>query len=469
MPKPLLFTQRLYDFYNDPDYFRQLFKIALPIILQNLLMSSLNMVSSLMIGQLGEGPVAAVGLAGQLFFLLNLVLFGIMSGSAILTAQLWGKGDVENVRRVLGFAVKFGLLIGLLFWALAVFIPEAILGLYTSDGAVIAMGSLYLRIFSASFPLFAISFAYAIVMRTTGNVRIPLLVSVSALALNTLLAWLLIFGEFGLPKLGIAGAAWAGLIARIFEFILMIGLTYLGRDLPTAARLRHLLDFNLAYISAILKPVLPVFFNELLWSLGITTYSAIYAHISTDAIAAINIVSPIDQMAFVAFMGIGNATSILVGNLIGKNEMESAYRYAGRSLGLQMSGGLIMGLLVYALGRPVFSLYNVSPQVMESARQILAVLSAAMWLRASNHIIIIGILRAGGDTRYSLVLDGFVIWLVGVPLAAAGAFLLHFPVQLVYALALSEEATKFVFGITRYFSRKWINNLTSVVEVAQNA
>ncbi len=458
--------KRLYDFYNDPDYYRQVFKIALPIMLQNLLMSSLNMVSSVMIGQLGEQSVAAVGLAGQLFFLLNLVLFGIMSGAAILTAQLWGKGDVENVRRVLGFAIKFGLIAGLVFWAISVFIPEAAMGLYTEDQAVINLASDYLRIFSWSFPLFAVTFAYAMVMRTTGNVRLPLVVSVSALALNTILAWLLIFGELGLPQLGIAGAAWAGLIARSVEFLLMIFLIYRKADTPTAARLRHLLDFDLPFIGAILKPVLPVFFNELLWSLGITTYSAIYARIGTDAIAAINIVSPIDQLAFVAFLGIGNATAIIVGNLIGKGENETAYRYAGRSLGLQMSGGLVMGLLVYLLAGPFFSLYNVSPGVVENARHILTIMAAAMWVRASNHIIIVGILRSGGDTRYSLILDGFVIWLVGVPLAAIGAFVFDLPVQYVYALALTEEITKFVFGLARYFSRKWINNLTSVVESA---
>lgn len=466
MPDKQPLRQRLTTFYADPEYYRLLFTIALPIMLQNLLMSSLNMVSSVMIGQLGEQSVAAVGLAGQIFFLLNLVLFGIMSGSAILTAQLWGKGDVENVRRVLGFAVKFGLAIGLLFWALAIFYSGPVLGLYTNDSEVIRQGGDFLKIFGWSYPLFAVTFAYAMVMRTTGNVRTPLLVSVTALGLNTLLAWLLIFGKFGLPALGIAGAAWAGLIARLLEFLLMLLATYSRPDNPTAARPGHLLDFDTAFVGAILKPVLPVFFNELLWSLGITTYNAIYAHIGTDAIAAINLVSPVDQLAFVAFLGIGNATAILVGNLIGKNELESAQRYAGRSLGLQMAGGALMGMLVYLLGPRFFSLYNVAPVVIENAGRILAILSAAMWMRASNHIIIIGILRAGGDTRFSLILDGFVIWLVGVPLAAAGAFLLHLPVYWVYALALAEEATKFAFGLARYFSGKWINNLTSVVETA---
>ena len=458
--------KRVVDFYNDSEYFHLLLKIAVPITLQNLLTSSLNLASSVMVGQLGEAPVAAVGLAGQLFFLLTLVLFGILSGSAILTAQLWGKGDVENVRRVLGFAVKMSLVAALIFWSISVFAPEFALGLYSNDPEVIRLGSEYLRVFCWSFPFFSVGFAYAMLMRTTGNVRLPLAVSVLALSINTILAYVLIFGLFGLPKMGIMGAAWAGLIARIIEFFLLIGFTYRNRNNPTAASLRHLVEFDPKFMLNVFKPILPVVLNEIFWSFGITMYSVIYAHMGTDAITAINIVQPIDQLSFVAFLGIGNATAIMVGNTIGRGETQKAYRYAGRSLGLQISGGLLMGILVYSFAGLIFNLYNVSAQVIGDAYQILAFLSAAMWMRASNHVIIVGILRSGGDTRYSLILDGFVIWLVGVPLSAAGAFLFNLPVGYVYALALTEEATKFIFGSIRYFSRKWINNMTGVVETA---
>jgi putative MATE family efflux protein len=466
MPSTENIFKKVADFYNDPKYFRQLLIIAIPITLQNLLTSSLNMASSLMVGQLGEAPVAAIGLAGQLFFLLNLMLFGIMSGAAILTAQLWGKGDVENVRRVLGFAFKMGLAAALLFWGVSFFAPEFALGLYSSDPEVIQLGSEYLRIYCWSFPFFSVGFAYAMLMRTTGNVRLPLVVSVLALSINTVLAYVLIFGLFGFPVMGIMGAAWAGLVARIVEFFLLIGFTYRNPNNPTAASLRHLFEFDPKFILNVFKPILPVMLNEIFWSFGITMYSVIYAHMGTDAIAAINIIQPIDQLAFVAFLGIGNATAITVGNLIGQGDNKKAYQYAGRSLGLQIGGGVLIGSLVYVFGGLIFSLYNVSAQVILDARHVLAFLSAAMWLRASNHVIIIGILRSGGDTRYSLVLDGFVIWLVGVPLAAAGAFLLHLPVEYVYALSLTEEATKFIFGIRRYFSWKWINNMTGIVETA---
>lgn len=461
----ILFFERVVDFYRDREYFRLLVKFALPIALQSLITSSLNMVGVIMIGQLGETSVAAVGLANQVWFLLNLLLFGIVSGCAMFVAQLWGKKDILDVRRVLGLAVKLGLIAALVFWALAMFFPGAVLRLYTKDAAVIELGSQYLRIFGWSYGFYAISAAYGVSLRSTGYVRLPLAVSTAALGLNILIAYPFIFGweAVGLPALGVNGAAIAGLIARVMECLAMLGVVYWDRLNPSAASLDDLLELDFKFMVSVLKPVLPVIANEFLWSMGITTYSAIYAHIGTSAIAAINIVSTIDQLAFVVFLGIGSATAILVGNLIGQGENEKAYRYAGRSLGLQITGGALMGLLVYLFAGNLFQFFKVSPEVIVDARNILTVLALGMSVRSANHVIIIGILRSGGDTRFSLVLDGFVIWLVGVPVTAAGAFLFHLPVHLVYALTLSEEVTKFAVGLGRYFSRKWINDLTQKV------
>lgn len=459
------FIKRLIGYYRDPEYFRLLVKFALPIALQSLITSSLNMVGVIMIGQLGETSVAAVGLANQVWFLLNLLLFGIVSGCAMFVAQLWGKRDIQNIRRVLGMAVKLGLMAALVFWLLAMFLPEAVLRLYTQDSAVIELGSQYLRIFGWSYGFFAISTAYGISLRSTGYVRLPLVVSTAALGLNILIAYPFIFGwnTIGLPALGVNGAAIAGLIARVLECLAMLLVVYWDRMNPSAASLHDLIELDFKFIASVIKPVLPVIANEFLWSMGITTYNAIYAHIGTNAIAAINIVSTIDQLAFVVFLGIGSATAILVGNLIGQGESDKAYQYAGRSLGLQITGAAIMGLMVYLFAGSFFQYFKVSPEVIADARNILIVLALGMSVRSANHVIIIGILRSGGDTRFSLVLDGFVIWLVGVPITAAGAFLLHLPIHLVYALTLSEEVTKFVVGMGRYFSRKWINDLTQKV------
>lgn len=454
------------EFFRDREYFRLLTRLALPIALQNFILSLLNMAAMMMVGQLGDASVAAVGLSNQLWFLLNLVLFGVVSGAAMFVAQLWGKRDIPNIRRVLGLTVKLGLMAALFFWAVAVFFPAAALQIYTRDPQVIALGSRFLRIFGWSYGSFAITAAYNAALRSIGNVRLPLVVSTSALALNILLAYPLIFGapSIGLPPLGLEGTAIAGLIARLLECLAMVWFVYRQPDNPAAASLRDLIEFDPKFLAAVMKPVLPVIANEVLWSLGITAYSAIYGRIGTHAVAAVNIVVTVDQLAFVLFLGLGTATAILVGNLIGEGETDKAYRYAGRSLFLQGGGAALMGLLVYLFAGNIFQFYKVSPEVLTAAQRILTVMALAMWLRACNHVIIIGILRSGGDTRFSLILDGFVIWLVGVPVTAAGAFLFGLPVHLVYALTLTEEAAKFIVGLWRYFSRRWINDLTRRVE-----
>ena len=458
-------SQKLLAFFRDAEYYRLLAKFAFPIALQNLIASSLNMVAVMMLGQLGEMSVAAVGLANQVWFLLNLIVFGVVSGAAMFIAQLWGKRDERNIRRVLGLTVKLGLVAAMLFWALAIFFPAAFLRLYTEDMAVIALGSQYLRIIGWSYGFFAVTAAYYTALRSTGNVRLPLVVSISALGLNILLAYPLIFGVnvIHLPALGVNGAAIAGLIARLMECAAVLFLVYLDKQSPVAAPLKDLLEVDLSFASKVLKPVLPVIANETLWSLGITTYNSIYGHIGTEAVAAINIVSTIDQMAFVIFLGLGTATAIIVGQAIGQGEMGKAYLYAGRSLLLQGTGAMLMGVFVYFFAGDILQLYKVSPAVIADARAILTVLSFGMWVRASNHVIILGILRSGGDTRFSLLLDGLVIWFVGVPVTALGAFIFKLPIQFVYALTLSEEATKFFVGLWRYFSKRWIHDLTEQV------
>ncbi len=452
----------LIEFFSDKDYYRRLYKIALPIALQQFTMSSLNMVGVLMIGQLGAVPVAAVGLANQIFFLFNLILFGLYSGSAMFTAQLWGVRDILNIRKVLGLALTLGFVMGIFFLVIAEAFPTLALSIYSTDTAVITQGSDYLRIIGISFILYAISFCYSAVLRSTGDVQTPLVVTITALSVNTLISYTLIFGKLGFPALGVRGAAIAVLISRVVECSLLLLLTY-HKGSPAAGSLRELFGYDLAFMGRVLKPVLPVIINETLWSLGTTAYSVVYAHISTEAIAAMNIVGSIDQMALVLFNAIGHACAILVGNRIGAGEEEQAFRYAARSEALGILGAVGIGSIILASSNSILSLYNVPPIVIDYAHRVLIILGSLLWLRASNMIMFIGIFRSGGDTRFALILDGVIIWVVGVPLTFAGAFLFHLPVYWVYLLVMSEEITKWSLGIYRFFSRKWIHNLAKTV------
>jgi len=453
---------KIREYYNDPDYFPNIQKIAIPIIIHQFTFAGLNMVSVMLVGQKGETSVAAVGLAGQLSFLLNLVHFGIISGAAMFTAQFWGRQDIPNLRRVLGLCLMFAILTSLIFFTLSQLFPTQILSIYTKDPEVIALGFEYIRTFSWTFLFFAITASYGFVMRSTGNVKIPTTISVVALLLSTLLSYALIFGKFGLPEMGIQGAAVATVIARGLECVGLVSYVYIWKT-PVAASLRELTDFNLGFVSKVIKPMLPVIVNELFWALGITTYNIIYGRMGTEAFAAMNIVSTIEQVGFVLFIGISNATSVLVGNRIGAGNEDEAFIYAGRSLGLAMAGGIGMGLIVQLAKGPVLSLYNVSPGVIENASHVLNIISLLLWMRVCNMTIVIGVLRAGGDTRFSLFLDGIIIWIVGVPMAYLGANVFHFPVYFVYLCAMSEEATKWTLGIARYRSRKWIHNLAERV------
>ena len=452
-------------YYNDPDYFPNIQKLALPIIIQQLMFSGLNMLGVVFVGQKGETAVAAVGLAGQLAFLLNLVHFGIISGAAMFTAQFWGKKDVPNLRRVLGLCLIFAISASAIFFALAQLLPSQILSIYSKDPQVILLGTGYIRVFSWTFLFVAITFSYALVMRSTGDVKTPTTIGVGALLISTFLSYSLIFGKFGLPELGIQGAAVAAVIAQALECFTLVTITYAMKS-PVAAPLRELIDFDLAFVGKVIKPMLPVILNELFWALGTTSYSIIYGRMGTGSFAAMNIVSSIQQMAFVVFIGIANATSVLVGNRIGAGKEDEAYLYAGRSVGLGVMGGLVIGVILLLVKAPFLSMYNVSSEVIYSAGKVINIIALFLWIRVNNMTIVIGILRAGGDTRFSLFLDGIIIWIVGVPMAYLGANVFHLPVQFVYLCAMSEEAAKWVLGMLRYRSRKWINDLAVKMDIA---
>ncbi|MEO7838938.1 MAG: MATE family efflux transporter, partial [Anaerolineales bacterium] len=255
--------RKVLDFYRDPEYFSEVKKIALPIIIQQLMFSLLNMLGVVFVGQKGDASVAAVGLAGQVAFLLNLVHFGIISGAAMFTAQFWGRRDVPNLRRVLGLCLMLALSASLIFFVLSQFFSSEILRIYSKDAAVIALGTSYIRTFSWTFIFFAITFSYSFVMRSTGDVKTPSIISVGALILSTFLSYSLILGRFGFPELGIQGAAVAAVIARLLECIALLLAIYSGKS-PVAASLRELTDFDAKFFGKVIKPMLPVMLNELL-------------------------------------------------------------------------------------------------------------------------------------------------------------------------------------------------------------
>ncbi len=436
--------------------------IAVPVAFQQLITASLNMVDVLMVGQLGETSIAALGLANQVFFLLILFLFGVTSGMAIFTAQFWGKGDTHSIRHVLGISLSISVLASGLFTLAALLIPETIMGFYTEDRAVIELGASYLRIVGLSYIMVGIVTSYMAVLRSMAMVMLTAVVTVMALIFKTGLGYILIFGKWGLPALGVRGAAIATVLGWTFELILLLILVYALRT-PLAANPLTFFRFNRVFLFRVLRTSMPAAVNEVFWSFGITVYNAVYARIGTDAIAAVNINATIEELFFVLFIGLGNACSVMVGNKIGAGEKEISYEYGQRFLTLGILGALLAGMIVILIREPFIGLglYDISPAAADNLRMLMLAFSLSLWLRVHNFMLFIGALRAGGDTRFAMFMEIFSIWAVGVPMALLGGFVFHLPVYWVYIMVLAEEAVKAIVIQFRFHSRKWIHDLVN--------
>ena len=448
-------------FLRDKDFIRSMLSLALPVAFQQLIGAGLNMIDVLMVGQLGETAVAGLGLANQIFFLLILFLFGVTSGMSIFTAQYWGKEDVQSIRRVLGICLSIAVFVALVFSLAATLMPETLMRFYTEDQAVIQLGSSYLRIVGLSYIMTAITVSYTAVLRSITLVKLTVLVAVLGLGIKTLVAYFLIFGVAGFPKLGVRGAAIGTAVGWSFECVLIIILVYALKT-PLAANPLTFFRFNRPFAASVLKTSMPAALNEVLWSLGFTSYNAVYAHIGTDAIAAVNINATIEELVFVLFMGLGNACAVMIGNKIGAGDKDIAFEYGRRFLILGLTTAVLGGVIVFSMRETVVSLYDISPSAANNLRGLMFVFAISAWLKMLNFILFIGALRAGGDTRYAMFTELFSIWMIGVPAALIGGFVLHLPVYGVYALVLLEEAAKAVIVFRRYLSRNWIHDLVNV-------
>ena len=448
-------------FLRDRSFIRELLVIAIPISFQQLINASLNMIDVIMVGQLGETAIAAMGLSNQVFFVFILILFGLTSGTAIFTAQYWGKREIEPIRKVLGMSLVAALFFSLIFTLVAVLIPETVLGLYTKDAEVIKLGSSYLRIVGFSYTSVAIATAYIAVLRSIQLIRMTVVATVAALVFKTILGYGLIFGIGGLPALGVRGAAIGTAAGWTLELALLLILIYTQKT-PLAANPLTFFSFDMPFFLRVLKTASPAVANELFWSLGITTYNAIYAHIGTDSIAAINVNATIEQLGFVVFIGLGNACAVLVGNRIGAGKKDEAYEIVRRVVILGVAFAIGVGLMIVLLRDAVVGLYDLSPSGENNVRWLLLVMACSLWIRMFNFSIFIGALRAGGDTRFALIMEICSIWLIGVPAAYVGAFVLHLPVYLVYLMVILEEIAKAFVSGWRFRSRKWIHDLVNL-------
>lgn len=444
--------------FEDKKFLKKTIAIGIPIAVQALLNTTLNLVDTMMIGSLGESTIAAVGLANKVFFVFTLLLFGIVSGSSILTAQYWGKRDVKNIRRVLGISLIIGLSGAVIFMLAGLFIPKVVMSIFTPSEGTISIGASYLAIVALSYPLTAITNCYISLLRATNQVKAPVFISIVSILVNVVLNYTLIYGNFGAPKLGVQGAAIATVIARLVECLSILAVVYISKG-PAAAKIKELVAFDKEFIKKYLITVSPVIANEFMWGLGVTMYSLVYGRMGDEAVAAITITQNVEQICVVIFQGLSSATAVILGNELGANEIKDAERHSKSFFVLQFMLTIVMGMVCLLIRTPLINLFSVPDNIAADITKCLTVFVCYLPFRMFNLINIVGVLRSGGDTKASLLLDITGVWCVGIPFAFLGGIVLGLPIYYVYAMITIEEVYKFILGLRRYKQKKWLRNI----------
>ena len=439
----------------DRSFWRAALPLALPIALQNLLMTSFRLVDTLMVGRLGDVSLAAVGLAGYVSFLVELISFGMASGGAVFMAQYHGAGNRAGILRSFGAMLMVMAPLGLLFTLLVGLFPARVMGLFTNDALLVAEGARYLRFASLSYAPLSLSLMVAAVLRCTERVHIPLVTSGVCAALNALLGYALIFGAFGLPAMGVLGAGLALAVSSMLNMLLLLLLAKLKRTIVFSP-LRQIFALR-GFLKPFWPRAMPALLNEMLWGLSVVCINMVFGRLGVDNFAALTTQRTIGDIVFVFFIGICNACNILVGKSIGAGRIEEGKAYARRFLYVVPLLGAALGLAVFLLRGPFVSMFDLSHAANETARTLLLIYALDVSIRNIPYVATAGIFRAGGETRFGMFIDLAVQYGIVLPIAALCGLVWKLPFALTYLCVLAaEDLTKIALILPYYRSMRWI-------------
>ncbi|MCD8197975.1 MAG: MATE family efflux transporter [Lachnospiraceae bacterium] len=433
--------------------------LALPLALQNLINTGVTTADVVMLGMVGETALSSGSLAGQVAFVMNLMIFGMTSGASVLTAQYWGKKDIETIEKVFSMTICFAVAAGLIFFAAGELIPEKLMHIFSSEPEIIENGAAYLRIVAWSYPLSAFSTGYLYLMRSVERVQIGTAVLGTSLIVNVILNALLIFGLGPFPALGVRGAALTTLLTRCCEFVAV--LFYSGKiNREVCLRLRYFIHMDPLLLRDFLVLATPVVLNETLWGAGMSANAAILGQMGSAAAAANSVNRVIRELVMVLSLGLSAATAVLVGKAIGEKQMELAETYAKRMISLSFCVTLVAAALMFLLRHSIVNAMSLSVEAQDYLEFMLIVLTFYSLAQSLSCPIIVGVLRGGGDTRFGMILESSALWIGSVLLGAIGAFVFCLPVKAVAFLLMLDEFIKLPFAVWRYRSKVWLKDLT---------
>lgn len=444
------------------EFYKKMLVLGIPIIIQNLVSTTLNMVDTVMISSQGEQALAAVAIANKFLFILIVILFGIFSGMSIFISQYYGAKDYTNIHHVLGMGISLGVAVCILFFGLALAVPEVIMRVFINDSEVIRQGVIYLRIVSFSYLAMTVSFAFSHGSRNVHRTKVPMASSIIALCLNTGINYLLIEGHFGFPSLGVAGAAIATLISRVVEFLILLLFIYADKSHPLRANFSELFGFTKELFFKIVKVIIPVIINEGLWVVGTSVYYIAYGILGAKSVAAMQVSMTLTDFCWAIFMGIGSSSAVLIGNEIGRGDARRSYNYSKAILFLGVAVAVVVGGFMGLLSPFLGLVFKLESETLTIAKYCVWVMALYMPIRSFNYMMFISILRSGGDTKFCMIVDALTVWLVGVPLTFIAVKFLPVGIALLLAFSYSEEIIKAFIVFKRFLSKKWMNNLVDV-------
>lgn len=448
---------------DNKHYLRLLLSVAIPIALQNLINVGVSTADTLMIGNISEVQLSGISQANQIFFVFTTVLFGLASGSIVLTAQYYGKGELEPIRTILGFMMRIAVVSGFLIGVMVFLFPTQAMRIFTNEPEVIEYGSQYLRIIAFSYVFSGFTGVFLMGLRGIQNVKVSMYIYGISLILNIILNSILIYGRFGLPRLEVRGAAIATLICRITESILSILYMY-KKESVLHMKLSCMFEASRQYWKSLIRYSIPVLMSEVNWGLGIAVQAAIIGRLGVSFLTAASFINVVQQLAGIILIGIGTGSGIIIGNLIGEGKHQEAKRLAGTLLKVSFGLGIVVAIGVI-LSRPfVPKLIDASEETAELIRQMLFVSAYLLLFQSLTVLTMAGILRGAGDTLFCVIFDVATLWGLKLCGGLVATMVLHLPPVWVYFILSSDECIKACFSVPRVLQGKWIHEVTLGLE-----
>ena len=446
-------------FTKDKSFYKTLFRMLVVVALQNVVAYSVNMADNIMLGTYSQNALSGAATVNQIFFMVQQFALSIGNALVAISAQYWGEGRVEPIRRLTGIALKLGVIISAVIIALCGFFPNLILRIFTNSEEIIAEGRQYLLIIMWTFALFIITNVLMAALRAVETVKISFYISVVSLIINVGINYVLIFGKFGLPEMGIRGAAVGTFIARVVELLIVV--VYLAKvDTKLCLFQKGIFRFDRTLKKDFTKVYIPIMLAQVLWGVSVPMQTAILGHLSSDAIAANSVATTFYQYLKVVVIAMSSVSAVMIGHAIGRGDLKRIKSDARSLSVIDVVIGVILGMALIALRKPLLSLYNLNDNATAMALQLIVLMGFIMIGMSYQMPVSFGIIQGGGDTTFTMKMNMISTWCIVMPLSFMAAFWWKLPVVWVVLIIQSDQIFKGIPTFIHFRKYTWMKKLT---------